>query len=86
MIIFGILGFILRKLNVPLVPVIMGVLLGNLMEDNLRRALAISDGDWSILFSSPLAIGLWGFAFVGFIMPMLFGRFLRPKEVLKIEE
>lgn len=86
MIIFGILGFILRKLNVPLVPVIMGVLLGNLMEDNLRRALAISDGDWSILFSSPLAIGLWGFAFVGFILPMLFGRFLRPKEVLKIEE
>ena len=39
MIAFGVLGYMLRKLDVPLVPVILGVLLGNEMEDNLRRAL-----------------------------------------------
>lgn len=79
---FGVLGYLLRKLDVPLVPVVLGILLGNQMEDNLRRALTISDGDWSILWSSPLAVGLWVFAVVGFVAPMFLGRFLRPKAAL----
>ncbi|MBL8660947.1 MAG: tripartite tricarboxylate transporter permease, partial [Rhodospirillales bacterium] len=78
MIAFGVMGYLLRKLDVPLVPVILGVLLGNQMEDNLRRALTISDGDWSILWSSPLAVGLWAFAVIGFVAPMIVGRFLKP--------
>ncbi len=76
---FGVGGYILRKLDVPLVPVILGVLLGNQMEDNLRRALTISNGDWSALWASPLSIGLWTLAVIGFVAPMLIGRFLRPK-------
>jgi putative tricarboxylic transport membrane protein len=76
---FGIMGYVLRKLDVPLVPVILGVLLGNEMEKNLRRALTISDGDWSILWGSPLAIGLWAFAIIGFLTPIVFGRYFRPK-------
>ena len=79
MIAFGVLGYVLRKLDVPLVPVILGVLLGNAMEKNLRRALTISSGDWSILWGSPLAIGLWVFAIVGFLAPLIFGRYFRPK-------
>tara|TARA_R110002020_G_scaffold19062_6_gene66306 strand:+ start:464 stop:1999 length:1536 start_codon:yes stop_codon:yes gene_type:complete len=76
---FGVLGWLLRKLDVPLVPVILGVLLGNQMEANMRRAMTISDGDWSALVSSPLAIGLWAFAFFGFILPIIGGRFFRSK-------
>ena len=79
MIAFGVLGYLLRKLDVPLVPVILGVLLGNAMEVNLRRALTISDGDWSILLGSPMAIGLWTIAIVGFLAPLIFGRYVRPK-------
>jgi putative tricarboxylic transport membrane protein len=79
MIAFGVMGYLLRKMDVPLVPIILGILLGNQMEDNLRRALTISDGDWSILWASPLAIGLWAFAIAGFVAPMIFGRFVRPK-------
>ncbi|MCF6370931.1 tripartite tricarboxylate transporter permease [Rhizobium halophilum] len=56
---FGVLGFILRKLNISLVPVILGLLLGADMENNLRRALSISGGDPSILVASPIAIGLY---------------------------
>ncbi|WP_026380644.1 tripartite tricarboxylate transporter permease [Afifella pfennigii] len=77
MIVFGVIGWVLRKLEVPLVPIILGVLLGNEMESNLRRALTISDGDWSILVGSPLAIILWALAITGFVLPMLFGRFFR---------
>jgi len=76
---FGVAGYVLRKLEVPLVPVILGILLGNQMEDNLRRALQISNGDWSILWGSPLAIGLWAFAIVGFVAPMIVGRLVRPR-------
>jgi putative tricarboxylic transport membrane protein len=80
MVIFGVLGWVLRKLDVPLVPVILGVLLGDQMEKNLRRAMTISDGDWTALFHSPLAIGLWAFAILGFVAPILFGRFFRVKK------
>jgi putative tricarboxylic transport membrane protein len=76
---FGVLGYVLRKLDVPLVPVILGILLGNEMEKNLRRALTSSDGDLSILWGSWLAIGLWTFAILGFLAPIVFGRFVRPK-------
>lgn len=71
MVIFGLAGWLLRKYDVPLVPVIMGVLLGNQMEVNLRRAMTISDGDWSTLWASPLAIVLWVLAIAGFMLPIV---------------
>ena len=71
---FGILGFILRKLDVPVVPVILGILLGEHMEVSLRRAMVLSDGDWTYLFSSNISIGLWAAAIIGFLAPI----FLRP--------
>lgn len=71
---FGFLGWLLRKLGVPLVPVILGILLGNQMEVNLRRALEVSDGDWSILIGSPLSIGIWVIAITGFVLPIFFGK------------
>ena len=77
MIAFGVAGWVLRKLDIPLVPVILGILLGNQMEANLRRAMAISDGNLWALVESPLAIGLWMMAIVGFILPLIVGRFVR---------
>ena len=50
---FGILGYILRKVDIPAVPVILGILLGEHMEVSLRRAMVLSDGDWSYLIGSP---------------------------------
>jgi putative tricarboxylic transport membrane protein len=78
---FGVLGWVFRKLNIPMVPVILGILLGELMEKNLRRALTISDGDLSILYSSPLAVGFLTLAVLGFVLPMFVGKFVRPKRV-----
>ena len=70
MVAFGVMGWLFRKLDIPTVPVILGILLGNSMEDNMRRAMVLSDGDWTYLFSSPIAIGLWIAAVVGFVAPM----------------
>ena len=79
MVIFGVLGWGLRKLEVPMVPVILGILLGNLMEANLRRAMTISDGDWTALFSSPLALLLWAIAIIGFVLPILVGKRIKSR-------
>jgi len=50
---------------------------------NLRRAMTISDGELSALVSSPLAIGLWSMAIIGFILPMILGRFVRASALKK---
>jgi len=74
MIFFGLFGWLLRKLNIPLVPVIMGAILGNLMETNLRRALTISDGSWMYLFESKVSIIIWLITIIGFVLPLIFGK------------
>jgi putative tricarboxylic transport membrane protein len=51
----GIFGYILRKLDFPLSPILLGFILGGLMEQNLRRALSISNGALEILWSSPIS-------------------------------
>ncbi|EEW60533.1 tricarboxylate transport protein TctA [Ruegeria sp. TrichCH4B] len=58
---FGLLGYALRKFDISLVPVVLGLLLGADMENNLRRALSISGGDFSILLQSPIALVIYGF-------------------------
>jgi putative tricarboxylic transport membrane protein len=76
---FGVMGWLLRKLDVPLVPVILGTLLGNTMENNMRRAVTISNGDYWTLVDSPLSIALWSVAIVGFILPLVIGRRMRAR-------
>lgn len=77
MILFGLLGYFLRKLSVPTVPIILGILLGNHMEDSLRRAMVLSGGDWKYLFQSGIAIGFWVAAVVGFVAPVFLRRFIK---------
>ena len=79
---FGVLGYILRKLDIPTVPVILGILLGGHMEDALRRAMVISDGDYLYLLSSPIAIVLWIAAILGFIAPMFLRNILRKPQAI----
>jgi putative tricarboxylic transport membrane protein len=80
---FGVLGYFLRKLDIPTVPVILGILLGGNMEDALRRAMTLSDGDPSYLFSSPIAIGLWIAAIAGFVAPMFLRGILKKPDAVK---
>lgn len=55
----GVAGYLLRKLGMPMAPLILGFVLGDLMEQNLRRALSITNGELGILVESPISIGLW---------------------------
>jgi putative tricarboxylic transport membrane protein len=55
----GMAAYLLRKQGIPMAPLILGFVLGDMMEQNLRRALSITNGDASILLESPISIGLW---------------------------
>jgi putative tricarboxylic transport membrane protein len=70
---FGVLGWSLRKMGFSLASIILGVVLGNIFEDNLRRALSISAGDWSILLQSGTSIGLYILALLILVLPPLLG-------------
>ncbi|MCE2030141.1 tripartite tricarboxylate transporter permease [Sessilibacter corallicola] len=74
---FGIMGYVLRKLDIPLVPIILGMLLGPEMEKSLRHALTLSDGNWSVLWSSSLSVSIWALALLGLVLPYLIGPILR---------
>ena len=75
---FGVLGWAMRKLDFPLAPVVLGLVLGPLMEKNLRRAMALSGGDVGVLFDSPIAITLWALAAASLLAPMLLRRWTQP--------
>ncbi|NQD92758.1 tripartite tricarboxylate transporter permease, partial [Pseudomonas sp. CrR25] len=60
-----------RKLDFPLSAVILGFVLGELMEDNLRRALSISAGDLGILWASPISLCLWALVVLMLALPGL---------------
>ena len=86
MVAFGVLGYVCRKIDIPTVPIILGILLGNQMEDNLRRAMILSDGDWTYLFSSPIAISFWVAAVLGFLAPIFLRHLLKKPPLPTIDE
>jgi putative tricarboxylic transport membrane protein len=67
---FGILGYFLRRYHYPIAPVVVGLILGPLAEQQLRRALSISQGDPSVLVHSPVAIILYAIAAIAILLPV----------------
>lgn len=81
----GVIGYLLRKMHVPMAPMVLGVVLGDMMEQNLRRALSITNGEVSILWSSPVSIVLWSLAALVVIGPLVY-RALTRRNLVKIPE
>jgi putative tricarboxylic transport membrane protein len=77
----GALGYFLRKFGVPMAPLVLGVVLGNMMEQNLRRALSMTDGDVVVLFSSPVSLSLWAAALAVVVIPQVLRRIRRARKV-----
>ena len=53
---FGVLGYLFRKFRYPSVPVLLGLVLGPILEQNVRRSLIMSDGDVGIFASSAISV------------------------------
>ena len=70
-VIFGLIGYIFYKLNCEPAPLLLGFILGPMMEENLRRALLLSRGDWGTFMTRPLSAGLLIAAFLMIVVVML---------------
>lgn len=68
--IFGVLGYLLRRFGYPIAPVVVGLILGPMAEQQLRRALAISQGDPAVLFHSPISLTLYAVAIIAVLLPL----------------
>ncbi|WP_026702968.1 tripartite tricarboxylate transporter permease [Salibacterium aidingense] len=53
---FGVVGYFMTKLNVPLSPIILGIILGPMIEENFRRAMVLEGGNLSFLYSRPITV------------------------------
>ncbi|GLQ16148.1 tripartite tricarboxylate transporter permease [Maritalea porphyrae] len=71
MIIFAVAAVVLRLLDFPLAPMILGFILGGMMEENLRRALLINNDSWSFLWERELTLSILVIAALTLFVPML---------------
>ena len=74
MCIFGVIGYFVRKFDLNAAAIVLGLILGPIGENGLRRSLMLSDGDPSILFATPLCWMLIALCVVGIFSPLFMGR------------
>jgi TctA family transporter len=68
---FGLIGYIFHKLGTEPAPLLLGFILGPMMEENLRRALLLSRGDWSVFVTRPISASFLVLAVILLIIVLL---------------
>ena len=71
MLIFGVIGYVFKKLDYPLAPLVLALVLGDLAENALRQSLIMSQGSLAIFFTRPIAGGITAVAIFFFALPVL---------------
>ena len=71
MLVFGVIGYVFKKLDYPLAPLVLALVLGDLAENALRQSLIMSQGSFAIFFGSPIASALTLVALLFFMLPAL---------------
>ena len=80
MYLIGVVGFLLRRFHFPVAPVIIGLILGPMAEQQLRRALAISQGNLTVFFTRPLSATLLLLAMMALFLPSVLRFFRGPRQ------
>jgi putative tricarboxylic transport membrane protein len=81
---FGVLGYLFKKLDYPLAPLVLALVLGDKAEDSFRQSMLVSQGDVMIMWSNPLVGSITTLALVLLFWPLiskLLGAIRRPKKV-----
>ena len=71
MVAFGILGYAMKKLKYPIVPLVLAMVLGRLAENSFRQALQISEGRFNIFFSRPITLAFLSVAILSYCTPLI---------------
>ena len=85
MVLFGLVGYVLKKVGCEPAPMLLGFILGPMMEEFLRRALLLADGDPMTLVTSPLSAVLLAFAAVLLVVVLLPGLGSKRQQAFKEE-
>ena len=84
MLVFGVLGYLFKKLKYPLAPLVLALVLGDMAEASFRQSMLLSQGAFSIFWANPLVAGITSLALLMLVWP-LFGKLRgggsRPKAV-----
>lgn len=81
--VFGVLGYVMAKLKYPAVPLIMGVVLGPMLELGVRRTLIASRGDLSVFYSHPISLAIFIATVIILVLPWisrLYQRAMKPSQ------
>jgi putative tricarboxylic transport membrane protein len=71
MVVFGVIGFLLQRYGYPVAPIVLGLILGPMLETHFRRALIVSRGDYGIFFQRPIAAALLAVAAIYLLAPIV---------------
>jgi TctA family transporter len=69
--VFGLFGYLCSKLRLEPAPMLIGFVLGPMMEEHLRRAMLLSRGDWMVFFERPISATLLGIGFIALATMLL---------------
>ena len=67
----GILGFVMRRFDIPVAPAVVGMILGPIAEDHFRRALQIAQGNYATFITRPISAAILLLALLALVLPPL---------------
>jgi putative tricarboxylic transport membrane protein len=79
MFVFGIVGYLFKKLDFPLAPMILALVLGKMFEEHFRRSLIISDGDFTVFLTRPISLTLLLVAVLVVLYPTILDLIRKPR-------
>ncbi len=71
MVVFGVIGYLMRKVDFPGAPLLLGIVLGPMFENAMGQSLIISNGNWAIFVTRPISATIIGFSLLLLIWPIL---------------
>lgn len=80
LLIFGVIGYFMKKLNIPISPIILGIILGPMIEENFRRAMILNEGSLSFLYERPITLIFIILAFLTITSPIWSGLKMKMKK------
>jgi len=86
LLVFGLLGLMMRRFGLPVLPLIIGVILGPRIERQLRQSLQLADGNWIGLFTEPVAIITYVLMAILLLLPLILRLMHRSEETLLVVE
>jgi putative tricarboxylic transport membrane protein len=70
MLVFGMFGYMMRKAGFPPAPLVLGLILGRMLERTVQQSLIMSGGDYFVFFKRPISAGLLSFAIILILKPV----------------